>query len=148
MVGLWFNLCVRVQRAPVYRWRRARNTCTPVNAFCFYFIGLKSPSLDWDRIYPRLSCGMTADARGRWLLLFSRRPDRADGRAQAANGGFCHANFHLGGHGLPLLSSLAEHRYVGSSAPCALRAGPPLRRTSSLSFGGDHGWPIGQDDGA
>jgi transposase len=30
----------------------------------------------------------------------------------------------------------------------ALRAGPSSCRTSSLSIGGDHGWPIGQDDRA
>src|SRR5258707_12532205 len=49
-------------------------------------------------------------------------------------------------HGLPLLSSLAKLRCVGPSTPSALRAGPPSCRTGSLSSGGDHGWPTGQDD--
>jgi hypothetical protein len=51
-------------------------------------------------------------------------------------------------HGLPLLSSLAKLRCVGPSTSGALRAGPSSCRTRSLSFGGDHGWPIGQDDRA
>src|SRR5258708_30389870 len=51
-------------------------------------------------------------------------------------------------HGLPLLSILAKLRCVGPSTSSALRAGPPSCRTGSLSIGGDHGWPIGQDDRA
>jgi transposase len=51
-------------------------------------------------------------------------------------------------HGLPLLSSLAKLRCVGPSTSSALRAGPSSCRTGSLSIGGDHGWPIGQDDRA
>jgi hypothetical protein len=51
-------------------------------------------------------------------------------------------------HGLPLLSNLAKLRSVGPSTSSALRAGPPSCRTGSLSSGGDHGWPIGQDDRA
>src|SRR5208282_5744754 len=51
-------------------------------------------------------------------------------------------------HGLPLLSSLAKLRCVGPSTSRALRAGPSPCRTGSLSIGGDHGWPIGQDDRA
>src|SRR5271157_4148503 len=51
-------------------------------------------------------------------------------------------------HGLPLLSSLAKLRCVGPSTSSALRADPSSCRTSSLSIGGDHGWPIGQDDRA
>src|SRR3984893_12936292 len=49
-------------------------------------------------------------------------------------------------HGLPLLSSLAKLRCVGTSTSSALRAGPSSCRTGSLSIGGAHGWPIGQDD--
>jgi transposase len=52
------------------------------------------------------------------------------------------------GHGLPLLSSLAKLRCVGPSTSGILRAGPSSCRTRRLSFGGDHGWPIGQDDRA
>src|SRR6202140_4077296 len=51
-------------------------------------------------------------------------------------------------HGLPLLSSLAKLRCVGPSTSRPLRAGPSSCRTGSLSIGGDHGWPIGQDDRA
>src|ERR1700674_820856 len=51
-------------------------------------------------------------------------------------------------HGLPLLSSLAKLRCVGPSTSRALRAGSSSCRTGSLSIGGDHGWPIGQDDRA
>src|SRR5271165_470096 len=49
-------------------------------------------------------------------------------------------------NGLRLLSSLAKLRCVGPSTSRALRAGPSPCRTGSLSIGGDHGWPIGQDD--
>src|SRR5258708_23151389 len=42
-------------------------------------------------------------------------------------------------HGLPLLSSLAKLRCVGTSTSSALRAGPSSCRTGSLSICGDHG---------
>ena len=51
------------------------------------------------------------------------------------------------GHGLPLLPNWAEQRFVGSLAPCSLRASTSRCRAVRLSFGGDYGWPIGQDDG-
>src|SRR5690348_16848720 len=50
------------------------------------------------------------------------------------------------GYGLPLFPDLAEQWCLGSSTPHALRAGSSRCWTGSLSFGGDYGWPIGQDD--
>src|SRR5271165_646194 len=40
---------------------------------------------------------------------------------------------------------LGKTPVCGSSTSSALRAGPSSCRTGSLSIGGDHGWPIGQD---
>src|ERR1700720_4755433 len=101
--------------------------------------------------------------RGLLLRQFCRRRDRAGDRAPPPS---CRPQRHLlppadrlpvatvatristVWHGLPLLSSLAKLRCVGTSTSSALRAGPSSCRTGSLSIGGDHGWPIGQDDRA
>ena len=60
---------------------------------------------------------------------------------QAASGDCYHANF-------PLVARSTVTFEPGRTPVCGsiyIRAGPSSCRTRSLSFGGDHGWAIGQD---
>ena len=100
-----------------------------------------------------------------WALLrrFCRRRDRAADRApptfvpsstpsftscgQAASGDCCHANIHLAARSTitfkPGKTPVCGSIYIGCST-----SRPVVMPARSLSFGGDHGWPIGQDDRA
>jgi hypothetical protein len=53
----------------------------------------------------------------------------------------------FGHRGLEQLPNLAEQRFVGSLAPCSLPRKHVAIPHGQVSFGGDYGWPIGQDDG-
>src|ERR1700676_2747086 len=73
--------------------------------------------------------------------------NRSTSCGQAESGDYCPANIHRVARS-SITFSLAKVRCVDPFTSSALRAGPSSCRTGSLSIGGEHGWPIAQDDRA